>query len=80
MTLLRDVTERNQMQEQIRKSDTLQVVGQLAAGIAHEIRNPMTALKGFVQLLESSIQEDHSLYFNIIKSELKESKLLLQSF
>ncbi len=80
MTLLRDVTERNQMQEQIRKSDTLQVVGQLAAGIAHEIRNPMTALKGFVQLLESSIQEDHSLYFDIIKSELKRIETIITEF
>lgn len=57
MTIIRDVTEKKQMEEQIRKSDTLQVVGQLAAGIAHEIRNPMTALKGFIQLLEDSMKE-----------------------
>ncbi len=59
LTVLRDVSERMEMLEQIRKSDTLNVVGELAAGIAHEIRNPMTALKGFIQLLESSIEGDH---------------------
>ena len=71
LTVMKDVTEKLIMQEQIRKSDTLNVVGELAAGIAHEIRNPMTALKGFIQLLEASVKEDYSNYFSIITSELK---------
>ena len=71
LTVMKDVTENLIMQEQIRKSDTLNVVGELAAGIAHEIRNPMTALKGFIQLLEASVKEDYSNYFSIITSELK---------
>ncbi|TYR79797.1 PAS domain S-box protein [Priestia megaterium] len=80
MTIIRDVTEKKQMEEQIRKSDTLQVVGQLAAGIAHEIRNPMTALKGFIQLLQGSIKEDYSLYFEIITSELKRIETIITEF
>lgn len=80
MTIIRDVTEKKQMEEQIRKSDTLQVVGQLAAGIAHEIRNPMTALKGFIQLLEDSMKEGHSLYFDIITSELQRIESIITEF
>lgn len=80
MTMMRDVTEKKAMQEQIRKSDTMQVVGQLAAGIAHEIRNPMTALKGFIQLLQGSIKEDYSLYFDVITSELRRIETIITDF
>ncbi|MGR3206224.1 PAS domain S-box protein [Bacillus glycinifermentans] len=80
LAMLRDVTERKELEERLRKSDTLHVVGELAAGIAHEIRNPMTALKGFIQLLEGSIQEEHSLYFNVITSELKRIESIITEF
>ncbi|KUP07594.1 hypothetical protein Q75_05030 [Bacillus coahuilensis p1.1.43] len=80
LTVIRDITEQVEMQEQLRKSDTLSVVGELAAGIAHEIRNPMTALKGFIQLLENSMQEDHSMYFHVIKSELQRIESIITEF
>lgn len=81
LAMLRDVTERKELEERLRKSDTLHVVGELAAGIAHEIRNPMTALKGFIQLLKGSIQnEDHALYFNVITSELKRIESIITEF
>jgi two-component system, sporulation sensor kinase E len=80
MMMLRDITERKEMELQIRKSDTLNIVGELAAGIAHEIRNPMTALKGFIQLLQGSIKEDYSMYFNVIMSELKRIESIITEF
>ncbi|WP_160118339.1 PAS domain-containing sensor histidine kinase [Bacillus sp. V59.32b] len=80
LTIFRDVTEHLELQEQIRKSDTLSVVGELAAGIAHEIRNPMTALKGFIQLLQSSVKEDYSTYFNVITSELQRIENIITEF
>ncbi|PKR86854.1 PAS domain-containing sensor histidine kinase [Heyndrickxia camelliae] len=80
LTVIRNVTEKIGMQEQLQKSDTLSVVGELAAGIAHEIRNPMTALKGFIQLLELSMKEDHSMYFKVIMSELKRIESTITEF
>ncbi len=81
ITALRDVTENAILEEQIRKSSTLHVIGELAAGIAHEIRNPMTALKGFIQLLESSKDsEKHSMYFTVIKSELSRIETIINEF
>lgn len=48
----RDITDMKKTEEYISQSEKLSVVGELAAGIAHEIRNPLTSLKGFTQLLE----------------------------
>jgi two-component system, sporulation sensor kinase E len=80
ISTFRDVTEKLAIEEQLRKSDTLTVVGELAAGIAHEIRNPLTALKGFVQLLEDSVQEDFSMYFNVITTELSRIDSIINEF
>ncbi|WP_108670192.1 PAS domain-containing sensor histidine kinase [Peribacillus acanthi] len=80
LTAFKDVTEKLDMQEQLRKSDTLNVVGELAAGIAHEIRNPMTALKGFIQLLQGSVKEDFSTYFSVINSELNRIESIITEF
>jgi PAS domain S-box-containing protein len=65
----RDITERKKTEELLRKSDKLSVVGQLAAGLAHEIRNPLTALRGFLQLLKGGRAEKQD-YYEIMLSEL----------
>ncbi|WP_421384923.1 PAS domain S-box protein [Bacillus salacetis] len=54
----------------LQQSEKMNLVGELAAGIAHEIRNPLTSLKGFLQLLSADF-EDHSFpYDKIIFSEI----------
>jgi two-component system, sporulation sensor kinase E len=78
--VVKDVTEKIEIENRLKKSDTLNVVGELAAGIAHEIRNPMTALKGFIQLLQGEIQEDRSLYFQVILSELNRIDSIINEF
>lgn len=76
----KDITEKLQLEEELRKSDTLNVIGELAAGIAHEIRNPMTALKGFIQLLEPTIKDKHSLYYDVIINELNRIDSIINEF
>lgn len=80
VTSLKDISERLILEEQLRKSETLHVLGELAAGIAHEVRNPLTALKGFIQLLEASVQEDFSMYFNVITTELARIETIINEF
>ncbi|MDZ5471632.1 PAS domain S-box protein [Bacillus sp. 31A1R] len=67
--IMRDITELKHSREFIQQSEKLTVVGELAAGIAHEIRNPLTSLKGFTQLLDYQIGSD-SDYVEIMISEI----------
>jgi len=48
-----EMTERKQMEREMARLDRLNLVGEMAAGIGHEIRNPMTTVKGFLQLLSA---------------------------
>jgi len=67
--IIRDISERKKNEELLIKAEKLSIAGQLAAGIAHEIRNPLTSLKGFMQLLSSGrIHNSH--YYTVMKSDL----------
>lgn len=48
-TIITDTTEHKLMEKEISRMDRLQLVGEMAAGIAHEIRNPMTTVRGYLQ-------------------------------
>ncbi|MEH7383437.1 ATP-binding protein [Bacillus sp. JJ1533] len=65
--VVRDITELKKGQELIQQTDKLSMVGEMAAGIAHEIRNPLTSLKGFTQLLH---HEKANTYSEIMVSEI----------
>lgn len=75
----RDITERKRTDALLRRSDKLTVLGELAAGIAHEIRNPLTSLKGFTQILKSSVPEGKQ-YFDIMLSELDRINSIVSEF
>lgn len=53
-----DLTEMAEMRKELQKQDRLAVVGELAAGLAHEIRNPVAAIRGAVDELRSQVGED----------------------
>ncbi|MFK3958779.1 ATP-binding protein [Guptibacillus hwajinpoensis] len=80
---IKDKTFRKQSEERLLKtnealavkSEKLASAAQLAAGIAHEVRNPLTSVKGFLQLLEK--KESTMPYFEIIFSEISRIELVL---
>ncbi|WP_242985982.1 ATP-binding protein [Oceanobacillus zhaokaii] len=67
--LLKDVSAQRQVEELMIRSEKMSVAGQLAAGIAHEIRNPLTSIKGFLQLLQAGVHKDE--YYSIMLDEIE---------
>ncbi len=54
----KDLGHIKHLEEQFRRADRLAAVGSLAAGVAHEIRNPLGSVKGLVQLLKEDLKDD----------------------
>ncbi|WP_442597964.1 ATP-binding protein [Neobacillus sp. D3-1R] len=72
-----DITQtKKKTEEIINQSEKLSAIGQLAAGIAHEIRNPLTSLKGFLHLIEVD-NSPKSEYFRIMHSEFERIEQIL---
>ncbi|WP_404408157.1 PAS domain-containing protein [Jeotgalibacillus malaysiensis] len=66
-----DITQMKEAEQLVLRSEKLSVLGELAAGIAHEIRNPLTSLKGFTALLEEGeTATDKKAYISVLKSEI----------
>ncbi|MCL7746790.1 ATP-binding protein [Halalkalibacter alkaliphilus] len=73
----RDISEKKKTEQMLAEWEKLSLVGQMSAGIAHEIRNPITSLKGFVQLIRESkqLRED---YFDIMDSEFNRIETIIK--
>lgn len=80
LSISRDITERLKTEELLRKSEKLAVVGQLATAIAHEIKNPLTAMKGFMQLLKTMENEKNHYYMDIVSSEIDRIESITNEF
>jgi two-component system, sporulation sensor kinase A len=74
--MTRDITESKKTEELLQRADKLNVVGHLAAGLAHEIRNPLTSLRGFLQLLRPTHREKDK-YYDLMLSELDRINTIL---
>lgn len=56
ITVFQDLTEVRDMQERVRKADRLAAIGELSAGIAHEIRNPLASISGSIEMLSNELR------------------------
>jgi nitrogen-specific signal transduction histidine kinase len=78
------VSNLRSLEEQVQRSDRLAMIGQIAAGTAHEIRNPLTSIKGFLQILKNSLSEkgmDKELsYTEIMLDEINRINGLVSEF
>ena len=68
--LSRDITELRTLRERVAHSERMAALGELAARVAHEIRNPLISIGGFARRLEKKLSDDTSEYAKIIVNEV----------
>jgi len=79
--VLIDITDRKSADRELARLERLNMVGEMAAGIAHEVRNPLTTVRGFLQLLQS--KDDTVRYhefYQLMTDELDRANLILTDF
>ncbi|MEW6695829.1 MAG: ATP-binding protein [Bacillota bacterium] len=78
-----DVTELRRQETRIKEQQKLAVVGQMAAGMAHEIRNPLTSVRGFAQLIGEKMGSDNDPfkeYLEIMIQEIDQADSFINNF
>jgi signal transduction histidine kinase len=76
-----EITDFKKTQAEFSRLDRLNLIGQMAAGIGHEIRNPLTTVRGYLQLL--GIKQEyasHTATFNLMISELDRANSIITEF
>ncbi|SDM85108.1 two-component system, sporulation sensor kinase A [Fictibacillus solisalsi] len=79
LTVIKDITlKKEETRILLQRSEALALLGQMAAGIAHEIRNPLTSISGFIQLLQ--VNQHENQYIAIVESELERINNIVGDF
>ncbi|MCM2980258.1 PAS domain S-box protein [Niallia circulans] len=81
LAIRNDITEKKRTEEVLHRQDKLAAIGQLAAGVAHEIRNPLTSIKGYAEFLSmDETEKDRQEYFEIILDEIERVNSIVDEF
>ncbi len=70
----------SKMVHQMQVTEKLTLVSALAASVAHEVRNPMTVVRGFLQLMQKTAQEAHSRHITIAIRELDRMEMIISDY
>lgn len=77
--IVKDVTAQKKLEKEMIRMDQMTLVGEMAASIGHEVRNPMTTVRGFLQLLDKNSTK-YSEYIPLMISELDRANSMLTEF
>lgn len=80
MSVVTDITEQILLEKEMARLDRLHLIGEMAAGIAHEIRNPMTTVRGFLQMSKSMPDAPMHQYVDLMVSELDRANEIITEF
>jgi PAS domain S-box-containing protein len=78
-----DITQRKEaeyFEREISRLDRLNLVGELAASISHEIRNPLTTIRGFLQMLKSKEDSSDKGYYDLMIEELDRANTIISDY
>ncbi|WP_339149380.1 MULTISPECIES: ATP-binding protein [unclassified Sutcliffiella] len=80
--IIENLTMQMQLQNQLQRSEKLKVVSELAASVAHEVRNPMTSTRGFLQLMsqDDNLNSAQKRYIDISIEELDRAQSIIQDY
>ena len=80
--IFQDLTPLREMEEVMRRTEKFAAIGKMAAGIAHELRNPLASISGSIQMLNLSenLSEDDSRLSNIVLREIDRLNALITDF
>jgi len=77
----RDITKQKQSEKKMANLERLNVVGEMAAGIGHEVRNPMTTIRGFLQMLINKKEcIEYWEYYRLMIEELDRANSIITEF
>lgn len=79
-TLHERMIEKQLLQKEMSKAEKLHTIGELAASIAHEIRNPLTVVKGFLQLMKKQEKGTNLQYLTLVLSELDRAEVIISDY
>ena len=79
--VMRDITERKRVEKSLQRAEQMKIVGEWAAGLAHEIKNPLAGIKASIEMLaqEVKISEEDKHLVNKAIDEIKRIELLIKS-
>lgn len=81
LVLAEDITQQRKLERQMARLAQLNTVGEIAASIGHEIRNPMTTVQGFLQIMSQNKDfQDHQAYFELMLEEMARANSILEEF
>ncbi|WP_059172583.1 ATP-binding protein [Bacillus sp. FJAT-27445] len=80
--IFENLREQVELEEKVQRAERYNVIGQLAASVAHEVRNPMTAVRGFLQLMrkDGNLTDSQRRYIDISIEELNHSQAILSEY
>jgi two-component system, sporulation sensor kinase B len=79
--LIENMNEQMEMKQELIRTEKMNVVSQLAASVAHEIRNPMTSVRGFMQLMQKEdLTKEQQLYISISIEELDRAQEIINQY
>lgn len=79
---MENIIKQSKLQTELQRAERMNAIGQLAASVAHEIRNPMTVVKGFLQIFESkeSMTKEEIEYIQLMIAEMNRAETIINDY